>query len=84
MTPAQHKTKAQDLLTAFETPSPDRVVYTDQNWLEIVTRAHLGRTAGTGAHYTAADALLAETDAQRVHPDQHFLRALTHALLADL
>lgn len=86
MTPAQHTSKAEALLAAYETP-PGRLVYTDHDWLKIQAHAELGRTAGTGSHYTAADTLLAEvTDpgvtTGRAHQTSHLTRALIHARLA--
>lgn len=84
MTPEQHTDRAEELLTAYENPVGGRT-YTSEQWLILHTHAVLGRAAGTGGHYDAADAIItsAETAGHVAFlPDLH--RAHAHALLADL
>ncbi|UFN44516.1 hypothetical protein [Nocardioides okcheonensis] len=82
MTPTQHKAAAETLLA--DLTSTTRNQFTDQRILAMTTHAVLAQTAGTGSHYTSADALLAEAELPGRAPSvTQFRIAHTHALLAD-
>lgn len=90
MTPEQHATAASDQADANETSwnaDEGRMLADTQ-----LAHALLGRAAGTGTHYAAADAALAELAA--IQPTEFSRRldqrqalawqALAHAAVADL
>ena len=82
MTPAQHKSAAESLLTTAEAkPS----TATNVDLLIAETHARLSKAAGTGTHYTTADTALANAEATgRAKPlDREVRLAYVHALLAD-
>lgn len=87
MTPAQHKTQAQDLLTLAA--NPNRVGVSDADLHVIAANALLGQAIGTGTHYTAAEAALTQAAAAKnargsLAPYVEAARfALAHAHLAD-
>lgn len=85
MTPAQHKTQAETMLTAYEAGDPGRQYAIDRASL-IRVHAELARTAGTGTHYTAAEAALTKAEDTTTVPvvAERLVRAAhVHALLAD-
>lgn len=84
-TPADHQTSAEDLLETATAPATARYA-TDADWLIIDAHAHLAQAAGTGSHYTDAEAAL-DAAAVASLPTLSKLRAartaLAHAVLAE-
>lgn len=96
MTPAQHKTEAENRTSTLEagaTGHPHTLgIGSPADLVALEAHAHLAQTLGTGTHYTQADSLLAQYDQLRGDTGSrgtgltgarlaHAARA--HALLAD-
>lgn len=76
MTPTEHRTIAENLLTA----APGRIPRIDV----APIHARLARAAGTGEHYADAEALLLLLSTTRSGArEHHLLKAAAHAELAD-
>ncbi len=78
MTPAQHKTAAETILTRLDT-LPTTVTRAELDVADV--HAHLARAAGTGSHYVSAEAQLASAEAR--YTPIATASARLHALLAD-
>lgn len=82
MTPAQHKAAAEAAISRSTNPSLIGPSVSER--LAGEAHAHLANALGTGAHYAAADTLLAEADLpNRVTDPRTLQAALLHAILAD-
>lgn len=87
MTPAQHKTEAENLLTLAT--NPGRTDHGEADFDVIAANAALAQASGGGTHYTAAEAALVKAAAAKNALGSHAgymdaaRVALAHAHLAD-